>query len=106
MKVSIGWLRELVKLNTSIEKTISSVDLKTIGVKEVTENFFELDMKGYNRADLLSLRGVAYEVAAITDSEVTFKEPQDSEFSWVKQKLPETPVKQTNLRSGTSKVIL
>ncbi|KKR83806.1 MAG: Phenylalanine-tRNA ligase beta subunit [Candidatus Daviesbacteria bacterium GW2011_GWA1_41_61] len=93
MKVSIGWLRELVKLNTSIEKTISSVDLKTIGVKEVTENFFELDMKGYNRADLLSLRGVAYEVAAITDSEVTFKEPQDSEFSWVKQKLPETPVK-------------
>ncbi|MDO8498364.1 MAG: phenylalanine--tRNA ligase subunit beta [bacterium] len=93
MKVSTSWLQELVKLKTSLEKTISLVDLRTVGVREVTDNFFELDMKGYNRADLLSMRGVAYEVAAVTDSEVTFKEPRESEYPWNKQKLPQTPVK-------------
>ena len=44
-------------------------------------------MKGYNRADLLSLRGVAREVAAITDSRVIFKDEEA-----VKTELPKVAV--------------
>lgn len=83
MKVSKGWLQELVNLKTPIEKLDKLLPLRTIATKEVTDNFIELDMKGYNRADLLSMRGVAYEVAAITNSSVTFKE-KSQEFIWNK----------------------
>ncbi len=72
MKVPFKWLKELVELNISDEELVNLLPLRTIGTKEVTENFMELDMKGYNRADLLSMKGVAREVAAITDSKVTF----------------------------------
>ena len=72
LKVSIDWLQELVQLKGSVEELVALLPLRTIGTKEVTDRFIELDMKGYNRADLLSLRGVAYEVGAITGSRVTF----------------------------------
>src|SRR5688572_14192126 len=68
MKVPFKWLRELVELNISDEDLVNLLPLRTIGTKEVTKDFMELDMKGYNRADLLSMRGVAKEVAAITES--------------------------------------
>lgn len=74
MKVSINWLKELVDLNVSVEELVRLLPLRTIGIKEITRDFIELDMKGYNRADLLSLRGVAYEVAAILNSSVKFRE--------------------------------
>ncbi|EKD85405.1 MAG: phenylalanyl-tRNA synthetase beta subunit [uncultured bacterium] len=73
MKVSIKWLKELVDLKTPVEELVRLLPLRTIGTKEVTDNFIELDMKGYNRADLLSLRGVALEAAAITNSPTGFK---------------------------------
>lgn len=73
MKVSIDWLKELVEVE-SVEKLIELLPLRTIGTKEVTSDFIELDMKGYNRADTLSMRGVAYEVAAILSSRVKFEE--------------------------------
>lgn len=92
MKVSINWLKELVNLNVSIEKLVELLNLRTIGTKEVTDKFIELDMKGYNRADLLALRGVAYETAAITDSKIKFEEPEVSEYIWVEKSLPKTPV--------------
>lgn len=72
MEVSINWLKELVDLKVPIKELIRLLPLRTIGTKEITDRFIELDMKGYNRADLLSMRGVAREVAAITDSKVTF----------------------------------
>lgn len=94
MKVALAWLKELVKFNSSTEDLAQLLNSKIQGgVKEVTENYIELDLKGYNRADLLSLRGVAYEVAAISDSEATFKEPAESDFSWNKQSYPQTSVK-------------
>lgn len=103
MKVSINWLKELVDLKVPMEEVIRLLPLRTIGTKEVTKNFIELDMKGYNRADLLSMRGVAYEIAAITNSKVTFEEPKPENFTWVgkdlpagRQDLPETPVKVEN----------
>lgn len=80
MRVSINWLKELVNLNISVNELVKLIPLKTIGIKEETPDYFELDMKGYNRADLLSLRGVAYEVAAITDSKINFSEEKD--FIW------------------------
>lgn len=92
MKVSINWLKELVNLNCSIDELISLLPLRTIDTKEVTDKFIELDMKGYNRADLLSMRGVAQEVAAITGSKLSFEEPQESEFIWNKQNLPKASV--------------
>lgn len=93
MKVSISWLKELIDLKTSWEEALKLIPLRTIGIKEETENYIELDMKGYNRADLLSMRGVAYEVAAITDSNVNFEEPNPKSFAWSGKDLPETPVK-------------
>jgi phenylalanyl-tRNA synthetase beta chain len=92
MKVSIGWLKELVDLKVPIEELIHLIPMRTIGLKETNQDFLELDMKGYNRADLLALRGVAYEVAAITDSPVKFSEPKESDYIWVEQSLPSTPV--------------
>ncbi|MBI4036090.1 phenylalanine--tRNA ligase subunit beta [Candidatus Daviesbacteria bacterium] len=96
MKVSINWLKELVDLKASVEELVKLLALRTIGTKEVTGQYIELDMKGYNRADLLSLRGVAREIAAITDSQITFENENPNKFPWVTQKLPETPVKVEN----------
>lgn len=92
MKVSINWLKELVDLKGSVDDLVKILPLRSISTKEVTENFIELDMKGYNRADLLSMRGVAQEVAAITDSMVLFKDPEEAEFVWNIQKLPSVKV--------------
>jgi phenylalanyl-tRNA synthetase beta chain len=86
MKVSKSWLKDLVELD-GFENVERLLPMRTIGTKEVTSDFIELDMKGYNRADLLSLRGVAYEVAAITDSKVKFGEPKESEYIWVEKSL-------------------
>lgn len=72
MKVSIDWLKELVDLKITVDELVELLPLRSIGTKEVTERFIELDMKGYNRADLLSMRGVALETAAITGSKVLF----------------------------------
>lgn len=96
MKISIDWLKELVDLKVPIEEVIRLLPLRTIGIKEVTKDFFELDMKGYNRSDLLSMRGVALEVAAITDSEVSFEEPNPNNFTWTGKDLPEAQVKVEN----------
>lgn len=90
MKVAINWLKELVKINKSLKDLVQEINMKTIGTKEVTDKFIELDMKGYNRADLLSLRGVAYEVASLLESQVKFTE--ESDFIWEKQKLPEVDI--------------
>jgi len=92
MKVSKSWLKELVELKISIDEVEKLLPLRTIGTKEITENFIELDMKGYNRADLLSMRGVAREVAAITDSEIKFTEVPHKDYVWVEQSLPELKV--------------
>lgn len=77
MKVSLDWLKNLVDLKVSPQE-LSKVISKRIqgGVKELTDTYLELDLKGYNRADLLSLRGVAYEVAAISGSEIKFTETE------------------------------
>lgn len=91
MQVSISWLLELVNLNTSVEELVALLPLRTIGTKEVTDKFIELDMKGYNRADLLSMRGVALEIAAITGSELNFTE--SDKFCWEHNNLPEAKVK-------------
>lgn len=92
MKVSKNWLKELVDNNTSDSELITLFNDKTIGTKEVTDEFIELDMKGYNRADLLSMHGVAYEVAAITDSRVKFQEPGAADYIWVEKSLDSTRV--------------
>ncbi len=80
MKVSIDWLKELVDLKISVKELAELLPLRTIATKEVTDEFIELDMKGYNRADLLSLRGVALEVAAITDSKLKLEEESEQEL--------------------------
>lgn len=91
MKVSISWLKELVKIDRPLKDLVQEINMKTIGIKEVTDKFIELDMKGYNRADLLSLRGVAYETASLLNSEVKFKEEID--FAWNGRDIPEVDIK-------------
>lgn len=73
MKISLNWLKELVDYKLDPQQLADQLSLKTIGVKQVANDFLELDLT-YNRGDLLSLRSVAREVAAITDSPVKFKE--------------------------------
>ena len=92
MKVSKHWLKQLVDYSISDEELINLFNHKTIGTKEVTEDFIELDMKGYNRADLLSLRGVAYEVSALTNTTVRFEEPAETSLYWVDKQLPAVSV--------------
>lgn len=92
MKVSKNWLKELVDFKQSFEVFIELLNLRTIGTKEVTDKFIELDMKGYNRADLLSLRGVALESAAILGSKVNFSEIEPASYYWTDKSLPSTPV--------------
>ncbi len=96
MKVSKSWLKGLVDINCSFEELVKLLTLKSVSTKEVTEELIELDMKGYNRADLLSMRGVAYEVAAITGSKLLFEEPQEADFAWNKNSLPNTKVEILN----------
>lgn len=90
MKVSKSWIQELVKLNKTLAEVVDLLPLRTVGIKEAAQDFFELDMKGYNRADLLSLRGVAYEIAAITDSKINFTETE--KYVWDNQNLPPTNI--------------
>ncbi len=71
--------------------------LRTISTKEITDQSIELDMKGYNRADLLSLRGVAYEIAAITDSTVTFNETPHDGWIWNTSRVDKLEAPSTNL---------
>src|SRR5579872_7035812 len=92
MRVSRSWLKELVNLKVSDEELIRLLPLRSIGTKEITDDFIELDMKGYNRADLLSMRGVAYEVAAITNSQVKFMEVDPTEYIWVNGNLSKLEV--------------
>src|SRR3990167_2812624 len=92
MKVSKTWLKELVNVK-DWDQLIRLLPLRTIGTKEITDKFIELDMKGYNRADLLSLRGVAYEVASLLDTQIKFKETDPDSFIWEGKNLPSTPVK-------------
>jgi len=92
MRVSINWLRKLIELDITNTELVNLLPLRTIGTKEATEDFIELDMKGYNRADLLSMRGVAYEIAAITNSNVLFQEPNGDEYIWNNQTLPQVDV--------------
>lgn len=73
MKVSLTWLKQLVNYNLSAQQLADLLSLKSIGVKQVTDNYIELDLT-YNRGDLLSLRGVAKEIAALTNSKVQFEE--------------------------------
>lgn len=91
MNVSKTWLKELVDLKVSIEEVERLLPLRTIGTKEITEDFIELDMKGYNRADLLSMRGVAFEVSAITDSQLQFGDTEN--YIWNHHSLPQVNVK-------------
>lgn len=92
MKVAKAWLKELVDLKVPMSEIERLLPLRTIAIKEATDRFIELDMKGYNRADLLSMRGVAYEVAAISNSKVKFSEPDDREYLWSNQDLPAVEV--------------
>lgn len=96
MKVSKAWLKQLVNLKVDFDEVTRLLPLHTIAIKEFADEYFELDMKGYNRADLLSMRGVAYEVAAITDSKVTFEEPGEDDFIWTNKQLPEVKVEVKN----------
>lgn len=93
MKVSKNWLKELVKLNVPVEEVERLLPLRTIATKEITDKFIELDMKGYNRADLLSLRGIAYEVSAITDSKINFSEKAGNDYLWIEKSLEQVEVK-------------
>src|SRR5687767_13810121 len=94
MKVAVDWLKELVEFNTSVEKLVELIPFRIQGgIKENAKSYFELDLKGYNRADLLSLRGVAFEVAAITGSKIKFSEPEETDLFWVQNTLPSVKVK-------------
>lgn len=91
MKVSLSWLKELVDYQLDTESLANKLSLASIGVKQQTRDYLELDLT-YNRGDLLSLRGVAYEVSAITQSPLRFVTTLPEDFIWTDKSLPKTPV--------------
>ena len=92
MKVSLSWLKELVDYKDSPKELADKLSLISIGVKEFSDNSIELDLT-YNRGDLLSLRGVAREVAAITGSKLKFDELSlDNILPYVQRNVSKTPV--------------
>lgn len=91
MLVSLSWLKELVDYQLSADELANVLSLSSIGVKQQTEDYLELDLT-YNRGDLLSLRGIAYEVAAITNTPLKFLASAPEDFIWVGKNLPQTPV--------------
>lgn len=95
MKVSLNWLKELVDYTITSEQLASKLSLNSIGVKQQAEDYLELDLT-YNRGDLLSLRGVAYEVGAITDRPLKFLSQPVQDFTWVGKKIPEASVSVEN----------
>lgn len=92
MKVSSNWLKELVDYQLSAGNLADQLSLSSIGVKQQTEDYLELDLT-YNRGDLLSMRGVAYEVSAITNSPLRFLAQTPQDFIWVGKNLPKVSVK-------------
>ena len=46
MRVSINWLRKLIELDITNTELVNLLPLRTIGTKEATEDFIELDRKG------------------------------------------------------------
>lgn len=86
MKVSISWLKELVDYKLTAQELADKLSLTSIGVNQLTENYLELDLT-YNRGDLLSLRGVAREIAAVTGSKLLFSSPNLPD-----RDLPKTPI--------------
>lgn len=91
MKVSLSRLKQLVDFDLSNQEVADKLSLSSIGVKELTQDFLELDLT-YNRGDLLSLRGVARELAAVTGSKLLFSTPKSSDYLWTSLDLPKTPV--------------
>ena len=91
MKVSLSWLKELVDYQLSADQLAERLSLSSLGVKQQTEDYLELDLT-YNRGDLLSMRGVAYEVSAITDAPLRFLAQTPEDFIWVGQNLPKVNV--------------
>lgn len=105
MKVSIPWLKELVDLNIPKEDLFNLLPLRSVSLKDVTSDSMELDMKGYNRADLLSLRGVAWEIAAITNSNLKFEELTEEQMDWKEKDLPKTNVEITDEKLSPVQVV-
>lgn len=91
MKVSLSWLKELVDFDLSVEDLANKLSLISIGVKQQTEGYLELDLT-YNRGDLLSLRGVAYEVSALTEAPLRFLAETPEDFVWVGKDSGKTPI--------------
>src|SRR3990167_1567999 len=90
MRVFLSWLKELVDLNLTPQELTDQLSLRSIGVKQVTQDYIELDLT-YNRGDLLSVRGVVKEVAAITNSKNTIVLQPFPNYD-----LPNTPVRVEN----------
>lgn len=82
MKVSLSWLKEFVDSGLSPTGLASKLSIYSIGIKEQTQDYLELDLT-YNRGDLLSLRGVAQEAAAITASSLLFDNKAESKLQEV-----------------------
>ena len=80
MKVPYFWLQELVKLKSDPETLSHKLSLTTIGVDKIENTPFgpvlDLDVT-YNRGDLLSMVGVAREVAFIDQAQLILP---DTEF--------------------------
>lgn len=74
MKVPYFWLQELVKLKSDLKTLSHKLSLTTIGVDKIEDTPFgpvlDLDVT-YNRGDLLSMVGVAREVAFIDQTQLT-----------------------------------
>lgn len=81
MLVPIKWLSEYVNVKVEPRILADMISLSSIGVKEVTKDYLNLEVT-YNRGDLLSILGVAREVSVLTKEPLLRQMTKNSDFEW------------------------
>ncbi|MCM8783128.1 MAG: phenylalanine--tRNA ligase beta subunit-related protein, partial [Candidatus Omnitrophica bacterium] len=78
MKVTYNWLKEFVEIKISPEdlvEKLTMVGLEVVSFEKKEDDFvLEIEITS-NRADLLSVLGIAREISALTDKKLILKEP-------------------------------
>jgi phenylalanyl-tRNA synthetase beta chain len=90
MKISLNWLKDYVKIRVDANTlagclTMAGLEVESIGKAGATDTVFEIEVTP-NRADCLSVIGVAREVAAVTKE--ALKRPAVKKIAYPKKAVP------------------
>jgi len=69
MKVPIEWLKDFIEINQSPQELADGISLHSLQVEKINDGILEIEITP-NRADCLSILGIAREIAAFTNSKL------------------------------------